>query len=305
MARRVPPPVRVVLDTSCVRGTPRAHLEALRASGVRLEVSTLAVDELAVRIVHAPPMGETPDRRGALRARMRFLGQLLGPPFPIAPTHAFLVERRGGTWGPRMGYDVYEHNMRAAWAALASEEPMAPDVADYVRKIASYVTETGADYMETQERMAAFGAPTPQDVEMMRRFGHMIPSALDAVHMPGPPTVRERFDLYTRLCDLRPFTAHHRARGQLSKAEENDAIDVNLTHHVADGAILATRDYRFLEEVDATNSPQAPWVRTVGELLAGRIPSGPPFGLSARNAAKRHRPRKRAELVELDQVRRG
>jgi hypothetical protein len=96
------------------------------------------------------------------------------------------------------------------------------------------------------------------------------------------------------------LTACARSVGRLPALQPNHAIDLNLLHHLADGLLIASRDYRFIEDVDASGTSQAPWVRTVGELIAGKFPSGPPFAASARLAWKKHRPRTRLRLGELD-----
>jgi hypothetical protein len=114
--------------------------------------------------------------------------------------------------------------------------------------------------------------------------------------------VRARFDAYSRLLDLHFERAYSRAVGNRPAHTPNHAIDVNLLQHLADGLIVVTRDYELIEEVDATGSVQAPWVRTVGELIAGRIPAGPPFALGAKRAAAKHKARNRSDLCRLDSL---
>jgi hypothetical protein len=87
----------------------------------------------------------------------------------------------------------------------------------------------------------------------------------------------------------------------LPKIDENDAEGLQLLMHLAEGAFMATYDLALIEHVDASGSFQAPWVRTIGELLTIELPVGKPWGRSARRAAEAHRPRVRSELRQLEE----
>lgn len=75
--------------------------------------------------------------------------------------------------------------------------------------------------------------------------------------------------------------------------------------HLADDVILVTSDIDLIERVDDSGTFQAPYVRTMGELLTGPVPDGPPWGVSARRAAKAHAKRRRDRLTELEQASRA
>ena len=124
--------------------------------------------------------------------------------------------------------------------------------------------------------------------------------ALEDIWLPAPGA-KERFDAYRKLSRSHSESAYDRATGRARAHEENDAIDLNLLHHLAEGEIiLVTRDCRLVESVDKCGTVQAPWVRTVGEVLSGQIPTGPSFGENARRETDRHRPRRRKDLQQLD-----
>jgi hypothetical protein len=170
---------------------------------------------------------------------------------------------------------------------------------DFLERLAWYVEETGSDLVDTMSNIASFGAPI--DKVLLARGFNNAPSILDCIQLPPPVAKADRFDAYMRVLDHRGMTAHDHATGKYSKFCPNDAMDLNLLQHLADGLIVVTRDYRLIEEVDRSNSAQAPWVRTVGELLAGRFPTGEPFACRARLEKKKHRPRKGENLANLDQ----
>ena len=135
---------------------------------------------------------------------------------------------------------------------------------------------------------------------MFDRLRPLLPSVLDQFVIPGPPSKEARFDAYSRIRDRHGTSAFARASGRLRKHAANDAIDTNMLQHLAEGLVLVTRDYELIEQVDLCGSCQAPWVRTLGEVLCGHLPAGPPFDWSAKRAMSRHRPRRRRDLSELD-----
>jgi hypothetical protein len=117
---------------------------------------------------------------------------------------------------------------------------------------------------------------------------------LDQTFFSGDPTAEVGLELHAE-------RAHGRSVGRYPMHTTNHAIDLNLLQHLADGLIVVTRDYELIEEVDACGTVQAPWVRTVGELLAGRVPGGPPFAYHARRAKLKHRRRNRDGLRRLEE----
>src|SRR5258708_28864444 len=112
--------------------------------------------------------------------------------------------------------------------------------------------------------------------------------------------MQERFEGYYRSAGLHAARARRRASGVLPKPAANDAEDLQLLMHLAEGAFLATYDLKLIEHVDASGGRQAPWVRTIGELLTIELPRGNPWGRSARRAAANHRPRVRDRLSDLE-----
>jgi hypothetical protein len=291
--------MRLVLDTSCVRGTPRKALAALKARGFEIHVSGLALSELAVHFAHDDPDVKEMEK---LRARMVFIAALFDGPVRFAPTHGALVDKLGGTM---VGIDPLPFmpwlaSARATWDELVAGIAIGTTPLSFSKPTAEYVEETGDDFLATMESAAALGQPTAGDLEMTDVLRRLAPPVIEHIRLPQSMSSAERFDGYTRLLVRRVTQAHARSRGDLRRAQANDAIDTNLLHHLADGLLIVTQDYGFVEEVDATRSPQAPWVRTVGELLLGRRPAGLPFGYGARVAARKHRMRRRERLARFD-----
>ncbi len=300
-----PPPssTDIVLDTSCVRGTPRVALRTLVRRGFRVQVSGLALDEMAVYFAQSRAGAAWERERTTLRARMNFLsGLLVGVP-PIAPTHTPLVDKLGGeiVGGPKLPYSTWLRVMRTVWSELSSGGSLSPEIAAYVERNDRYVKETGTDFVETSKTIAAFGEPTPADLEFWAEIPRTLFSIVDRIRLPHGISAADRFDAFCRLLDLHGERAFDRAVHRRPAMTENHAIDLNLLQHLADGLIVVTRDYEFIEEVDASQTIQAPWVRTVGELLLGMIPTVEPFPENAGRSAQHRAARTRASLAALDQ----
>jgi hypothetical protein len=110
--------------------------------------------------------------------------------------------------------------------------------------------------------------------------------------------IQERYHCYFRLAAQH---AYRSATGVGRPTQENDSEDLQLTMHLADDAIVLTRDFALIEQVDETESFQAPWVRSLGEVLDGRVPEGKPWGRSARRATHGHQIRRARDLAKLEE----
>jgi hypothetical protein len=82
--------------------------------------------------------------------------------------------------------------------------------------------------------------------------------------------------------------------------DPNTAEDIDLLQHLATPAVLLTRDFDLIEDVDYSGTFQRPWVRTLGELLKDGSPPGRPWGRRARRFAQKFRRRTRKELGALE-----
>lgn len=252
----------------------------------------LALLEVGVHLLDA-------DVDHALRKRLRNVEAALGGTVVFAPTHLALRWKLCGDARDRERLAAWCRNLQRAWRALALalDDPPALEL---IARGARHITDSGAFFVDAMKATAAHGPLSPQQLREAEAFGR--------VHDPWPIRchgkwpIEERFDAYTKLLTEHGASAFARAKGHQRAHEENDVTDTNLTQHIADGAVVATADHHWIESVDATKSVQAPWVRTIPELLNDLGPKGPPFGVSAQRAARRHRPRTRAGLAALERA---
>ncbi|WP_437981389.1 hypothetical protein [Sorangium sp. So ce117] len=202
---------------------------------------------------------------------------------------------------PRGSYVEWLRLAQLAWSEICSGKPLSSDARGYVDRIAAYVDDIGSHFIETSAMAASLGELTEGELALARYFGRFMDDIVNRIRIPGHISAADRFDAHYRLRELHGQRAHARATGHRSAHTENHAIDLNLMQHLAEGLIVVTRDYEIIEEVDACGTVQAPWVRTVGELLEDRVPAGPPFAYNARRRAAKHGARRRADLHIIDQ----
>jgi hypothetical protein len=90
----------------------------------------------------------------------------------------------------------------------------------------------------------------------------------------------ERLDGHIRVTALR---LHLGALGT-RMPKKNDGADAALTIHLGEGYVLVTNENPLVDLVDQSKTFQAPWVRRMNDL--DDLPEGPPWGESAREAAR-------------------
>lgn len=111
--------------------------------------------------------------------------------------------------------------------------------------------------------------------------------------------IGERIDAHCRYhayCIVHAAQSHKYA----TPKRENDFQDIPLLFQLARPSLLVTKDYKFIEGVDASGTVQAPWVTTLGELLTCATPTGNPWGPAARNLHAGFKPRTAAQLGALE-----
>jgi hypothetical protein len=115
----------------------------------------------------------------------------------------------------------------------------------------------------------------------------------------GVTRLAERYDAFFSVNAIVAARDAKKTPHQL-KPHENDAEDLQLLLQLAQPAFVLTQDNGLISYVDDSGTFQAPWVRTIGELLTDPLPSGVPWGRSAKQQAKNFRRRPRKERSELE-----
>lgn len=295
-------PARVViLDTQNIRGAPLHLLERLVEHRFTLHLSVVSFEELWAQAVR--------ENQPGLLGRLRKVARYLSPLEPLKTAGVSLVQRLGGTVRepliPISGEE--SQKLREMWRLIVSEEPPERRVVEGAKLIEAGARERARSWLETMHLAAAVSDWDPSVVSeqvLVRKVAHQFFQTI------GPRLsirhgMHERFQGFYRVAALHAARAKARLTGKLPKVQENDAEDMQLLMHLAEGAFIATFDLGLIELVDASESFQSPWVRTIGELLTQEMPSGVPWGRSARRAADLHVVRDRSELRRLeDAVRR-
>jgi hypothetical protein len=100
------------------------------------------------------------------------------------------------------------------------------------------------------------------------------------------PAAAERLDAHVRGLAFRLQAA---ATGD-RMPKKNDGADFALTAHLGSGHFVLTNERALVDIVDGAGTYQAPWVRRLDDLDG--LPDGPPWGESAREAARTFKRRK-------------
>ena len=192
--------------------------------------------------------------------------------------------------------------LTALWHAIAARGLPEQLLLEGGRQIEMDAQERAKGWTETVNAAAGVDewdeATTPAK-EIARQVAHRFFETFGP-QLSVPGGMHERFEGYYRAAGLHAARAKARVTGKLPKVDENDAEDLQLLMHIGEGAFVATFDLNLIEHVDASGSFQAPWVRTIGELLTSKLPKGLPWGRSARRAAAEHQRRSRDQLRELE-----
>jgi hypothetical protein len=288
---------RLVLDSCCFQGASRAQLESLRSRGFRISVSALALMEVWAKAART-------EQAEFIAARARTLSSYIDRSDPVVPTGVQLVARLGGsTHGTKFTQPdhKYETGIREVWRWLTEGKLPAEALRRSGLEANAEIDELAKGWVETGERidpeLRQAIRPLQEDRAIVRVASWLVDNVGRDISLKCG--VQERLHGYFRLVALHAVRA---AAGTHRRTTENDSEDVQLLMHLADDVVLVTSDVDLIARVDDTGSFQAPYIRTIGELLALPIPPGPPWGRTARRAAGAHTKRSRTRLNELDQA---
>jgi hypothetical protein len=288
----------IVLDTQNIRGAPEAVFRRLVERGFSLHISAISLEEIWAQAVR--------DESPGLLRRLRTLAQYIDAKEPIKTAGVGLVRRLGGVVrAPFVPADATEPGkLRELWQLLIADQLPEEVIAKGAELIEVDAQARGKGWIETSRAAALVGdwdgsAETEEAIvkAVTHKFFQLFGSDMSIRH-----GMQERFQGYYRAAALHAARAKARVEGRRPKLDENDAEDLQLLMHIAEGAFVATYDLRFIEHVDASRSFQAPWVRTIGELLKNPLPAGMPWGRAARRAARGHAIRDRRALRALEDL---
>lgn len=292
----------VILDSQNLRGAPTPVLHHLVSMGFRVHVSAIALEEVWAQAVRE-------GKPGLLRTRIPTIAPFIDAAEPVKTAGVDLVRRLGGTVRGSLVPSSGDDGLAVAelWRRLVTNDLSEAFIADGARLVEDAAALRGVEWRNTNAAAAAvpgWSDPQVTEGEIARRVAqHFFETLGPQLSVPGG--MHERFEGYYRSAGLHAARARGRALGRLPKVDENDAEDLQLLMHIGEGAFLATNDFNLVAHVDASGTFQAPWVRTLGELLTTTLPVGLPWGRTARRALAVHGARPRAQLRELEDGVRG
>ncbi len=288
---------RVVLDTNYFRGASVRMLAALVERGFRISVSVNAFTEHWLRTY-------VDENFGLLAGRAKNIRPFVDRELPILPTGIQLVALIGGlvrdgsaprleqflAWTNDAWHELSSGNVPKEWwtrGALASLATIGEHESVF-DGLVRLTPEVFPAILALPEEKASLrlGATFREHASMIEQC---------------PYGVQSRKHAFYAAAAFHIVRAHHHP-GSCS-SDPNLAEDVDLLQHLATPAILLTRDFPLIALVDACGTCQAPWVRTIGELLMDGPPVGFPWGKNAKRVKRGFSRRPKKALAQLeDQV---
>jgi hypothetical protein len=273
---------RVVLDANCVRGSPVAELEAIRARGFRISISIEGLREVWARSIRE-------NNYRLLAGRVRKLAPFVDQEHPIAfignaliaqiarKDSAFVVEQ--AAWRAPIEQrwkDITRGGLsETVWRQVGTDldEELAGEEAQWLHYVQQYV-ELGRRLRDFRKAGADY--PRQRAISILLRvLGEA--SARSVPH----PSFGGRGHAFLRVMASKLVDA-------LGKPPAvNDWIDTRHLFHLAWPTFVMTADRKSIAAVDAADTYQRAWVRMPVELAQDSVSRCFPWGASARRADAR------------------
>jgi hypothetical protein len=285
---------RLVLDSNCARSLLAPQFVALKERGFVISLSITTFEEVWAN-------SSRKEKYGVLYAPAARLAQVIDTDRPLLSTGRHLREELEAVSlaQRRRRREAFNAKSRLLWSKLVagkiSEETWRTGgglANEQIDDLANNWTDTRRQAL-TKEYPAGIMALSDED--LFRRL-----KPLYAKHDHVPSRLAERWDAYFSAVTLIAVRDAKKALNQPAP-DENDAEDLQLLLQLAQPAFLLTKDSRLISLVDDSKTYQGPWVRTFGELITDPLPSGVPWGKSAREQARLFRRRPRKERNALDE----
>jgi hypothetical protein len=297
--------MRLVFDTHYFRGLREPLLEELRRRGFVLSVSYCAYLEA----LHRAFENEQPN---LFFAPARRFAAFVDPAYPVAALAGDLLTRLGALvpeGRPPRHRAEYITAMQQAWRfatagtgsdpvfgllAAGAKQELAERKDTWLRLAENWRARARESMDETERRNLAIMRAADAN-KLRRAMVRLLREAHPAPRM-RPPRADQRFHAYLAVMGRRLL----RSGGGAETATGNDAQDLAQLMHIGERAVVVTRDEKLLSDVDASWTFQAPWVRTLVEVLTEPLPLGRPWGRTLRGARRRFLRRPYAELTRAE-----
>jgi hypothetical protein len=296
--------MRLVFDTQYYRGLHAPELAELRRRGFVLSVSFSAFVEVWGRSL-------VDDKPGLFFSPARKFSPFIDRSYPIAASSGDLFARLGARPPPGREADAAKY---LEWAHVCWIHATTSNADDpFYREHGAAARREIADRKGTWLRLAKSWRVREQRISVEQHERNL--NILRAAH-PGrlwramwrhvremhpargmrPPPPQERFNAYLRVAADQLL----KTGSETETAAANDAQDLLQLTHVGEVAIFVTQEKKILRLVDQSGTFQAPWIRTLAEVLTERLPRGRPWGRHARRIAASFHRRPYAELRDAE-----
>jgi len=269
----------LVLDSMYYREANIAGLEALRARGFRIALPCFGFEEVWAKSTRESAMGIL------LKPLLR-IAPYLDPHWPVLPAGKHLAEqlKARSRRKRRSLQNRFSARFRFLVEYIARTRTIADEAWTRAGALANADIDEGAkQHLETAARVLATDFPGiggKTIAELMPETKRLFAG------VAGVEDAAERLDAHLAAEALEGLHAAKKTPNR-AKPKENDAEDFQMLQHIAFPSFVATKDVRLIGLVDESGTHQAPWVRTMVELIEDELPDGKPWGSTAREQAAR------------------
>jgi hypothetical protein len=296
--------VRLIFDTQYFRRLGPALLRELRQRGFVLSISSSAFMETWSRALED-------DRPGLFFGPARKFAPYVDPDYPVAAAAGDLRVRLGAR-SPRLRVTParYLETTLVSWKHATTSNSGNPFYRQQGAKVQRDLARRKADWLQLARswkvvdprggfEQQAKNLKFLRSVDRKRLDREMWRYLIQCYAPQGirPPLPPERFNGYMKVTATYLLEVGQDAQ----TATGNDDQDILQLMHVGEPAIFVTHERKILNAVDNCGTFQAPWVRTLAEVLTERLPKENPWGRHARRLRARFRRRSYDELREAEQ----
>lgn len=288
---------RIVLDSNVAAFWPLGRIAELGRHGLPISISEVVLSETWARSTRSLSEG-TPleGARGKLFSRFSRLAPFIDTEYPVAVGGAMGVERAqllANPWrAPSAELVEYVAHTKEVWSAIIDGNISDEEWIRVGQETARHLADADRSLRElirpVEEKLVA---RYPDEEERRQLAKQLRTTPADALRTYTLWAIREGwgFDIADRIDALVRVTAWRslHPRDDLARPRENDGADHRLLIHLGEGALVLTDEQKLCRLVDASGTPQAPWVRRAIDFAGNELPSGNPWGDSALEQAAR------------------
>lgn len=284
---------RVVLDSNYFRNLTEPELAAVKARRLAISLSVFVIGEVWAN-------ASKNQKPGILYGPLKRVSPYLDQAYPVVMGGGHLRAELETLSVSERQRRAFENRATGRAILDALLKDMAVGAFDHDGAVLNNeIDEHGRSWTETRLRVQSKEFPGLAELSKEQAVIGLRTYFEQEIPMPQ----RHRFDAY--FATAASVGVDHAMKLPRRKPHDNDVEDLGLVALVALPTLVVTWDLGLVAEVDRSATYQAPWVKTLGELLTDPLPRGLPWGESAVRQSKAFLRRSTDSLRQLEERVRG